>query len=325
MSTVELVDSAAAPSPEVARKLRDKLKRQREEQRKQRRANGEWSATVVGSILGCICLLLFNQQPVSATGALFQEIIHWRPETCIAGDQLCQVRPMTIMRFFIMILTMVVGTQAGHYGALFLFKKDRLLVVAVPTLVAIGLGMTVYSCILLKDNRNALLDTVNISVFALAIGLIWGMMPGETQTTARSGLLKRAALGYSDAYLQVGTFFVASVITIYSFHSIINDSANSPDNPAWIGIAACVASAIAASAASCRFHLWTWTPRERIALRKRIKASTHFNKSFIIVTSLIVIGYFMLVGWLAFSGRWHFPTKAQIPAKDSTGASNARR
>lgn len=174
-------------------------------------------ATVAGAIVGGICLSVLGLQPVSATGALLQQGMIYADNTRatafpdLSGIGVNAAQAVVMGRFFVLLCSLICGTMIGR----FLVKTARFRSFAGSLIVLfyiIGIATLSYEYFLVQNFSQFGRAAIG-SLFGLATGILWGCMPGD-KTTAKSGLLKRTALGDGKAFFQILLFGALTAITV---------------------------------------------------------------------------------------------------------------
>jgi hypothetical protein len=189
------------------------------------RLRGEFTTTIVSGLIGGVCISLFSMQPASATGAMLQEALHFvRDPTVVTdgGAMSRQMQVLTLLQFSVMLLSLGTGTawgragrlRAAQTGSVLLHRLLHFIVPIASAIAVISLTICLYSN---GRNLGGWQQTWICGLFALATGLLWGIMPEDNATTARSFLVKRAALGDLWAVRQIilFAFCVGFAVTLY--------------------------------------------------------------------------------------------------------------
>ena len=189
------------------------------------RLRGEFTTTIFSGLTGGLCVALFNMQPASTTGAMLQEALHFVKDPIVAGAESTAARQMqvlTLLQFSVMLLALGTGTgwgragrlRAAHTGSPYLQRILRFMVSTASALALFSLTFCLHA-------NNWILSpwhqTWACGLFAFSTGLLWGIMPEDNATTARSFLMKRAALGDLWALRQIILFLfcVGFAVTLY--------------------------------------------------------------------------------------------------------------
>ncbi|HVJ66787.1 MAG TPA: hypothetical protein VM510_02315 [Caulifigura sp.] len=195
----------------------------------------EFATTIFAGLIGGICFSLFNMQPASATGAMLQEAIHF-VHTSDPGESAFdlghrQEQLLTLFRFTVMLCALGAGTGWGRMGriALWDYPSPRLRLLGrsvVPLMSALALVVLTWALHTNDRHLDNLQRTYICSMFAFSTGLLWGIMPADNMTTARSFLVKRAALGDLWAVRQIVLFLfcVGFAGSLYQFINISHPS-----------------------------------------------------------------------------------------------------
>lgn len=194
----------------------------------------EFTTTIFAGMIGGICISLFEMQPASATGAILQEAINFIREPAPGTDNLLAYRQnqiLALFQFTVMLSGIAAGTGWGRLGRIFLaaHPDPRLRLVAKCCVPAVaGLALVALTITLHTGERtlNEIQQTWICALFAVSVGLLWGIMPAEAMTTARSFLLKRAALGDLWALRQIVLFMFCVGFTgsLYQHINVTNPS-----------------------------------------------------------------------------------------------------
>jgi len=199
------------------------------------RLRGEFSTTIYSALIGGVCISLFNMQPASATGAMLQEAMHFVHDPLVSSDLPAglsrQLQVLTLLQFSVMLTALGAGTGWGRVARLraadgnhpWLQRSVRYFVSVSSALALICLTIALYS------NGRALTgwqQTWISAQFAFSNGLLWGLLPEDNATTARSFLVKRAALGDLWAIRQIVLFLfcVGFAVTLYQNIIVTNSS-----------------------------------------------------------------------------------------------------
>jgi hypothetical protein len=188
--------------------------------------SAEMKATAAAAIIGAILLSLFDLQPVSATGVLLQEAMHFanpKKGNVFLGTSEIEsqwAQAIVALRALIVILSLAVGMQIGRFMS-FRASVHNHIVSTVTFLLLSGSGFTLFFIMNEFEYFSSFVRAILSAVFGIATGMIWGCMPDDAQTTARSALLKRAALGETFALYQMGMFIVGAFITNLIFVGLV--------------------------------------------------------------------------------------------------------
>lgn len=182
-------------------------------------ARAELAATVFGAIIGGLCLSQFGIQPASATGAMLQKGLHYtRPLILPEGSDLRDDHLRLFVQFSVVLFAVASGTCVGRMCRL----NQRFQPLTWLSVPAISVAGTFITALFLYHDWP--LDywhrTWLSALFASAVGILWGVMPNAQTTTARSALLKRAALGERWAAFQVLVFLLFVGLTVGAFHDL---------------------------------------------------------------------------------------------------------
>jgi hypothetical protein len=187
----------------------------------------EFSTTIFSGIIGGICVTLFGMQPASATGAMLQEALHFvrDPGTVAAGTVMDrQGQILTLLQFAVMLSAIAVGTGWGRVARVALEQSQKRSVRFVLRIMVSIMSAVAVACLshtLHHEGRtlSSWSQTWVCALFGFDIGLLWGIMPGENITTARTFLLKRAALGDLWALRQIVLFLFCVGFTVSVYHA----------------------------------------------------------------------------------------------------------
>jgi hypothetical protein len=258
----------------IATKQREEIRRQIVE----RWAEG--TATAVGGIVGGTSIILFGIQPISATGAILQEMLHWVP----GAPNTYAIPGIFLLRLLIMLICLIIGTQVGRYTCANCRKttaRQRTAAVILAGVVAILLlfgGYWIYEARALfpsgsfnADHKTEFAGSVwthtkIVSAIAVAVGLMWGCMPDDAQTTAKSAQLKRLALYRPQSLLFVGMFGLLAALTIGFLSTFLNPQSLQYSRTAAFDVLVLIYLGGAASAfASVVLYVLVWTDERRKA------------------------------------------------------------
>ena len=199
------------------------------------RLRGEFSTTIFSALIGGVCISLFNMQPASATGAMLQEGMHFVHDPLVATDLPTglsrQLQVLTLLRFSVMLTAVGAGTGWGRVARLrsadgkhpWLQRAIKYFVSASSVFALACLTIALYT------NDRAMSgwqQTWICALFAFSNGILWGLLPEDNATTARSFLVKRAALGDLWAVRQMVLFLfcVGFAVTLYQNIIVTNSS-----------------------------------------------------------------------------------------------------
>jgi len=199
------------------------------------RLRGEFSTTIFSALIGGVCVSLFNMQPASATGAMLQEGMHFVHDPLVATDLPTglsrQLQVLTLLRFSVMLMAVAAGTGWGRVARLraaegnrrWLQGSIRYFVSAGSVFALACLTVALYSS---EQALSGWQQTWICALFAFSNGILWGLLPEDNATTARSFLIKRAALGDLWAVRQVVLFLfcVGFAVTLYQNIIVTNAS-----------------------------------------------------------------------------------------------------
>lgn len=240
----------------------------------------EICATIVAAFVGGICLSQLNLQPVSATGAMLQEVIQLAQgndngassgsiilRNVVFTNPAMQIY-INALRFLALVLSVALGTIIGRKSARTESGKN-ILPFVVAIVITIGAFVTVLFTWKSFVEINVFFSCLISLIFGVGIGIMWGAMPEDSQTTAKSALLKQAALGFVMPICQVLGFFIVSYITASMFIVIqrtavtIKTSVGGGQNGQMIITPIIVLAVIAVFAIICSYHstkkyLYTW-------------------------------------------------------------------
>ena len=224
----------------------------------------EFSATIAAGYVGAMALSQLGQQPVSATGALLQQIIHLASANTFGTTGMGTTHhamwfadntssSSIVLSFLAMTLAIAMGVVvarrlSGTAAAKLWIPRSIGAAILAGTAGAVWLS-----------SRDALtshtLRQADCLVFALSVGALWGLMPHDHQTTARSALLRRAALGEGRAIAQLAVFAAVGYLTAQ--FSFVLEGTSAPLLPA---IVLCALGLVAAQCAvvSAQNYISTW-------------------------------------------------------------------
>lgn len=198
------------------------------------RLRGEFSTTIFSGLIGGVCVSLFSMQPASSTGAMLQEALHFVKDPIVAGANDIHARQMqvlTLLQFSVMLLSLGTGTAWGRVARLRATQTGNVLLHrALHYMVSAAAALAITSLTVCLYSNGRMLggweQTWVCGLFAFATGLLWGIMPEDNATTARSFLVKRAALGDLWAVRQIVLFLfcVGFAVTLYQNIIVTNVS-----------------------------------------------------------------------------------------------------
>lgn len=182
----------------------------------------EIAATVFGAVIGGICISQLGVQPASTTGAMLQEAMHY-VQPPLAGSLTSAAKTdlqiMNFLQFSVVLFAIAFGTCLGRTMRLSL-KLRNVTLIAVPALSVVAIALTtrdLYTQGVITYVGKSLLG----ALFGTSMGILWGGgMPRAQSTTARSALVKRAALGEWSAAVQAAAFLLIVGVVVSTFYEL---------------------------------------------------------------------------------------------------------